>query len=441
MYLAGTVKRFVKHTYFDGRPMEAKDYERGRKLFVPEGCTASAVFTLTSGAFLSGYIDYMGADESLNGIITGIPTMLCAVQLFSSVVLENIQKRKFLIAIMAFLHRILLSLMLFIPFFVEGTTIRLALLVLTFAAAHFCNAFVGTGASNWMIQLVPNKQLGYYLGTRDAFSLGFTTIVSLVMGRLLDWFRLEQEEGVGFLLIGTVVLAIAFVNFYCISSIKEPEYKKSSRTLKLTDVLTEPLKNRKFRKVMLFYVIWNIAVQIAGPFFSVYQVTGLKMDYTYIMMTGLLACIARVLTSSLWGKLADQKSWLYVAKLSIMLLGITHLIWMFMTKDSYFILQPVLQITSGIAWGGITISTLNVQYMFAPEEGRVMYVSANGAYAGIIGFISTLVGAALLTALKPVYFGGFELGTMQMLFAISGILIGFCVLYIHMVLEKQKEGV
>lgn len=313
---------------------------------------------------------------------------------------------------------------------------RLVLLVLVFALAHFCNAFVGTGASNWMIQLVPNKQLGYYLGTRDAFSLGFTTVVSLVMGRLLDWFRLEQKEGLGFLFIGTVVLAIAFVNFYCISAIKEPEYKKPTKALKLTDVLTEPLKNKRFRKVMLFYVIWNIAVQVAGPFFAVYQVAGLKLDYTYIMMTGLIACIARVCTSSMWGKLADKKSWLYVAKLSILLLGFTHLAWMFMTIDSYILLQPILQVTSGIAWGGITISTLNVQYMFAPEEGRVMYVSANGAYAGIVGFISTLAGAALLTVLKPVYFGGFELGTMQMLFAVSGILIGLCVLYVHKVLER-----
>ena len=60
------IKQMVSQAYFGDAVMTETDYSRGRKLFIAEGCCANGVVTLTTGAFLSGYAGYLGADDSLN---------------------------------------------------------------------------------------------------------------------------------------------------------------------------------------------------------------------------------------------------------------------------------------------------------------------------------------------------------------------------------------
>ena len=100
-----------------------------------------------------------------------------------------------------------------------------------------------------------------------------------------------------------------------------------------------------------------------------------------------------------------------------------------MTPDTCYTLQPVLQALSGAAWGGIAISVFNLQYHYAPEDKRVLYVSANSSYAGLCGFLSTLLGASLLTILPSFQIGNLPVSGMQILFLLSGSLILGCVLY------------
>lgn len=439
-YLTANIRQHFVNTYFSERPLSETDYSRSRNLFILEGCCANGIFALTSGAFLSGYVDSLGADASLNGIIGSIPTLLCATQLFSSVVIENLKQKKFLIAIMAFLHRLLLAGMFFIPLFVEGSVQRIIALVIIFSISHFCGTFIGTGAGNWLLQLVAKENVGNYLGKKDAYALGFTTLLALVMGKVLDTYRAIRLEQNGFFVIGLTVLAIAFVNFYSLSTIKEPKSTIKTKKVELKDVLVKPFQHKGFRKVILFYALWQLALQVAGPFFSVYMVVGLDLDYFYITSVGLLSSAARVGAVIVWGRLADEKSWLWVTKASILLLGCIHFCWFFLTKESCSVMMPVLQVLSGVAWGGIAISTFNVQYVLAPAENKVLYVSANTSYSGICGFLASLLGAVLLKILPTLHFGGFTGTTMQILFAISGISMFGCVAYVKRVLEEHSQG-
>lgn len=436
MYAVTHMREFIGNTYYSRHPLTKADYKRGRSLFVLEGTMANGILALTSGAFLSGYASSLGADDSLNGIIGAIPTLLCAVQLFSCVVMENLREKKFLIAILAFAHRLLLTLIFFVPLFVSNEALRLAAVIGIFAAAHGCGAFIGTGVGSWLRKLVPERKLGRYLGKRDAKALAFTTVVSLAMGKLLDFSRGRDAEQTGFLIIGMAVLAMAFVNFYCVSNIKEPPGDECHKRVKLNQVFTEPFKSSGFRKIIGFYGFWNLGLQIAGPFFSVYMVTGLNLDYTYITLLGLIATLSRVVASIFWGRMADRRSWLWITKASMLLLGIVHMSWFFMTKETCLVLQPILQCTSGIAWGGIAISVFNVQYQYAPEDKQVLFVGANTAYAGMIGFGASLLGAVLLKLLPNLQLAGTTITGMQILFALSGSLIIGCAWYVHTVLKK-----
>lgn len=274
------IKQMVSQAYFGDAVMTETDYSRGRKLFIAEGCCANGVVTLTTGAFLSGYAGYLGADDSLNGIIGSIPVLLCTLQMFSSVVLENLRQKKFLIACFALIHRLLLSSVFFVPLVVEDNAGRLAAVVAIYVVAHFFGAFIGTGTGSWLLSLVPENIRGTYLGRKDAFAFAFTTVLSLLCGRILDWMRGAHQDLLGYYIIGLIVLSTAFTDFWCLSSIREPVQETHRRSLKAAVI--DPLLDREYRKVIGLYMFWNLALQVAGPFFSVYMVTGLSLDYTYI---------------------------------------------------------------------------------------------------------------------------------------------------------------
>ncbi len=421
------LKEKVSRTYFNGTTLTESDYSKSRKLFIAEGCCANGIVTLTTGAFLSGYANSLGATDSLNGIIGSIPVLLCTLQMFSSVILESLCRKKCLISSFSFIHRLLLASVFFVPLFITDPGSRLAAVIAIYGGAHCFGAFIGTGTGNWILQLVPRHIRGNYLGKKDSFAFAFSTILSLIMGWVMDRFRSSSMEQTGFLVVGTVVLFVACTDFWCLSSISEPESVPHRQ--RLLDAVVKPLADREYRKVMLTYMFWNLALQIAGPFFSVYMVTGLKLNYTYITFLGLISSTVRVLAAWLWGRLADATSWLLAARCSMGMLGLVHASWLFMTPETCYALQPVLQALSGAAWGGIAISVFNLQYHYAPAEKRVLYVSANSSYAGLCGFLSTLLGAYLLKVFPSLNIGGFLVSGMQLLFLLSGILILGCVYY------------
>ncbi len=410
-------------------PMTDLDYLRSRRFFIAEGCCANGIVTLTTGAFLSGYASSLGANDSINGIIGSIPLLLCLLQMFSSIILESLSRKKTILSAFSLIHRLLLASMFFIPLFLNSPGLRLGAVILIYGTAHFFGAFIGTGIGNWILQLVPQSIRGKYLGKKDSFAFAMSTAISLIMGWSMDRFRQADMEQTGFLVIGIVVFFLACMDFWCLSSIGEPE--STPYTQKLKESILVPLADKKYRTVMISYMFWNVALQIAGPFFSVYMVTGLKLDYTYITFLGLISSTIRILAAWLWGRLADATSWLFVTRLSMGLLGLIHASWLFMTPETCYGLQPVLQALSGAAWVGIAISVFHLQYHYAPTEKRVLYVSANSSYAGLSGFLATLLGAFLLKVFPSIEVFDFTIGGMQLLFLLSGTLIMGCVLYMR----------
>ena len=105
----------LRSIYFSTEPLSDRDYVTSRKFFIFEGATARSIAALTTGAFLAGFISYLGAGDSFNGIIAAIPVFSSIIQLVAPLVYEKLEKRKHIVAVLCLIHRLLLGLMVFIP--------------------------------------------------------------------------------------------------------------------------------------------------------------------------------------------------------------------------------------------------------------------------------------------------------------------------------------
>ena len=149
--------------------------------------------------------------------------------------------------------------------------------------------------------------------------------------------------------------------------------------------------------------------------------------YTFSTVSGLLNALTYVITVSIWGKIADRKSFTYTAMLSIGLLGLTHASWFFVSKGSFLIypLVILLQMLSGLSWAGINISLYNIPYEYTPDESRTVYLGFNAALSGLVGFAASMV-ASYMVGLMSDYKGNFiglTVTQFQLIFLISGLLI------------------
>lgn len=66
----------LSHIFECSDHITEKQYRTSRALFILDGCASTQIFTVTSGAFLSGLAYLVGAGTALTGIIAALPTLM-----------------------------------------------------------------------------------------------------------------------------------------------------------------------------------------------------------------------------------------------------------------------------------------------------------------------------------------------------------------------------
>jgi MFS family permease len=420
----------------------AMEMQKNRFLGVLEGASARVIFNLTTGAFLVGLLKYIGASDTVCGYIIAIPVLAAVVQFLSPIILESLKMRKKIIIAGCMIHRLLLSSLVAIPFLPADTNLKLWIAVAVFFISYLAVSFINPAVANMYVSFVPQNIRGKYFGMRESYLLLSATIVSLILGKVLDTFEEAGRVGAGYLIIYAVVFVFTIINFISFYLMKEVPLVHNETRMKISEVFSLPLKSKRFVRFFIMSAIWNVAFQIAGAYFSVYLVSDIDMSYTTITLLGMLSSGSYVVAANLWGKLADRRTWPVSAYLSLGALGVCHTLWFLSSKGSPLLLPIMVlaHIISGIAWSGVNISMFNLQFVFTPDEKRTVYIGFNAAAAGILGYMAAVLGSILvgLFGEAPIRLGSLSINIKQVLFAVSATLIFVCVAYIFFFLRDRK---
>jgi len=434
------IRNIIKAIFYNETNISEEDLHKSRILSVFEGSTARTVGSLTAGAFMAGYLKFLGADDWLNGIIGAIPVPAGIVMFLTPLFFETRSRRKAPIAIGAFMARILLSFLFLIPLIIKDKIIGLVYLAVSYLLAHMIISFINPPATAWQISLASENIRGRYFGIRESVVLGFVTIITLGMGKMLDASEMIGQQDKGFLTLFVVVLILSIINFIFACMIREPEVEPVSGPIKKSDIFILPVKDKTYRKIIGLVLLWNLGYQMSAPFTSVYMVSGLDLDYTFITLTGIFSAVASVINARILGRIADKKPWLYISGICVAFQMASQFLWFFVNQNNAIYLVPLSQFLSGAAWGGINISLMNIQYKYSPDRLKTIYIGFSSAIGGFVGFASSLAGSLLITILGDIKIKrlGFEAGNMQILFALSGVLMIFCMAYVNLLKKKIK---
>lgn len=423
--------------------LSVEDYEKSRLMLILEGISARIVFGLTTGAFLTGYLKFLGANDELCGQIAAIPVLAGIIQFFSPMFLEKLNSRMPIITLFNALHRGLLALLVFIPLLPVSLEIRLYITGGLYLLSNLMVNIVAPATTSIFISLVPQKMRGRFFSIRERYLIFISSVVNVVFGGVLDKFELRGKTYEGYIVMFVIVFLAMLMNLVAYLGIKEPPMPQTKSKISLKKLFIMPLKERGFRKVIILFFLWGLSMNFSNPFFSVYMVSKLELSYTFITVCGLVNSLCYVITVSLWGKIADKKSFTYTAMISIALLGLTNVTWFFAAEGTlfaYFIIT-LAHISGGVAWAGIGISLYNIPYEYTPDEGRTVYLGFNAALSGLIGFASSMLASRMVGVMSNFkgLFAGMSVTQFQLIFLISGLLILSTSAYIRFAIIKPEK--
>ena len=438
MYIMGKIRR----RYMNQIPENKDEYLKSRRASTAEGMAAMTITTLIGGTYLSGFLNDNGVSTTLNGLISAIPTIAGLIQPIGAVFALKRAKRKPIVTVGAITHRSLSSLMFFLPLFIKNPGMRIAAIVVMFALANATSAFISPASANWLASLTPQRVRGKYYSLREMYCLVTISVITLITGGILDYFKSKGNVTHGFYVIGGMCIAAAIINFISLSVMMEPESERiSSKGESFIKTAKAVFTETSFRPVLLVCMLYNFGVHVMLPYWGIYLVGEMELSYSFISIISLAAIVVKALSVRRWGRYADKTSWTVVTKLSIGIIAVSHLASVFVVPSTKYVLYPLTTTISNFGWAAIGISIQNLQFDYAPAQGRTMYIGVCAALTGVAGFIGALVGGLMLgavTRLKPTIFG-VQIRGQQVLMLASGILLLLCVLYIKKVLEKNKK--
>ncbi|NLU53123.1 MAG: MFS transporter [Clostridiaceae bacterium] len=412
-----------------------KELETNRLLGIFEGSSARIILNLTSGAFLVGFLKYIGASDAVCGYIIALPVLAAVIQFLSPIILESLSRRMKIIKLGSAVHRLSLSALIVIPFLPINTSAKLWIAGIIFLISHLILSFVTPAVSTMYVSFVPQSIRGRYFGMRESYMLASATIVTLILGKVLDNFTDAGNEIMGHVVVYATIFLFTVINYLSYHFMKEVSLDHSKERLKIKDIFTLPLKDRRFIYYFVMLVLWNISLQIASAFFSVYLKSDLNMNYTTITVLSTINSILYIISAKRWGRFADKHGWATTTMITIGILGICHGIWFFSFKGSpiLIVLMVLAHVLGGIAWSGINVSIFNLQFDFTPDENRMVYIGFSAAISGIIGYIAALIGSKLVslfeTDIIPIL--GIDFNIKQLLFLSSSLLMLLCSFYIY----------
>jgi MFS family permease len=271
-------------------------------------------------------------------------------------------------------------------------------------------ALIGPAWGSIMAQAVPDKLRGSYFSMRSRLSTLANVVTFLLAGLFLN--QLVEKELWGFAALFASAAVARFVSWLFLTQLYEPpEPPLALANHRNGQLAASP---NGMLKYLLFLFCMSFAVNIAGPYFTLYQLRELGMGYFTFVALEAVSAVATLFAVTHWGHAADRVGNRRILLLTSLLIPFTPLLWI---PSSNLFYLAFVQAFGGLAWAGFNLCSVNYLFDATHQENRVRYLSYFNAGMGLTAGIGALLGGYLLHFLPSLHGS-----PLLLLFLISGLL-------------------
>ena len=354
----------------------------------------SAAFAAMTGAgetYISAFALFLGAGTAQIGVLASVPPVLASfVQLFSAWLGRALKRRKALIVFGASTQALTWIPLLALPLLFPDYAVELLIVcvVTYFAAANLA-------APQWsglIGDIVPRRKRGRFFGVRTQLITAVTFLSLVAGGGILHVLSERDQTLYGFITLFLAAAVARIISVYHLSRMHDPGAHPVEKQAPLNVEWWQRLKESNFARFSIFFALMQMAVSVSAPFFTVYLLRDLGVDYLEFTVVTATAILAQFLTLAQWGRISDVFGNRRILTVCGALLPSLPLMWLFSSEIWYLM---AIQVVSGISWAGFNLSAGNFLYDLIQPNRRVRYMAFHNVLASIGIFFGALLGGTL----------------------------------------------
>lgn len=387
---------------------------------IAEGMSAQVHTSFTGNgaggpnAITVGFALLLGARDPALGLLAALPVYGNGVQLLAAALAPRLARRKGTVVAACTLSRVAWLVVGAIPLLSD--TLRGTALGLFLVAWALTNALMSLSSILWvssMADLCPPRIRGRYFARRNLFCTVAAILAPFAVSLLLDrWFggvpRPDlPDDGLSALRARGFALtfgAAALFGILCgVLLTVQPEPERTPAPGLGPAAFLEPLRDRRFRPLLLFVFAFGATNGMANPFWNAFMLEEMKLSYTFVnSWYTAIQGTAMVITLFWWGKVSDKLGNRAVIGLALGLIVTHPLYYVFASTPERWPLMLGDAISSGIAWAGYNLAIFNLVLALAPRDRREVYYAVYSAGLGFAQATTSVISGSLVGKLPAV---------------------------------------
>ena len=385
-------------------PAEARRAERFLAL---EGISGQATSSLAGGTFVIAYALLLGADALTIGLLAALPTLANVCNLVSIFLVRRVGRRRPVVVAAEGIGRAALVVLGAVTLLTSGSA-ALALTIPLLAVRYFVGASGGGGFASWIRDAVPDERRAVFLGRRLSYMQATGIALGLGVGVALDYVK-ANHPGLELSAYSVLFIAAGVCGWAgVILLMRTPEPRMAPINLRASQLLSLPFRHRNFRRLIAYMASWNVTINLAAPFFTVYMLSQLGLSLTAVMALTTLNQLVMIVAIRRWGGFGQRYTNRAILRVCIPVMLATLLGWTFVTLPNFgqysYVVLVLVHITGGIALAGINLASNNIGYTLAPRDNSVAYLSTLALTNALAAGLAPILGGALAS-----YFAAREL--------------------------------
>ncbi len=414
------------------KELQSKDkYAFSRLLYIIEAALEYFISIAVGGVYLAEITKHIGISDAITGIITAFVSLGCGFQIIA-LFLAHKKPVKRWVTVGHIISQTLFALMYFVPLFEASKATKTVLLIVTLFLAQIIHNAINSPKINWYMSLVDDKKRGNFTANKEIVSLIGGMIFSYALGALMD----HLASKVAFIVGGVILFALLGLHTLTLVFAKEKPAEKIQVNVKKS--IKELIKNKTLLKIIIVFVIWNIANYATISFSGAYQVGALGFTTTFASVVVIVSSIARVIFSKPLGKFADKYSFCKMLYICFGIEAIAFAINIFTVPSNGKVLFTIYSIIHAIGQAGINSAIVNLAYDYVSDDQKTGAVALVNTFSGFAGFFTTLALSPLVDHIQKNNnkLFGISMHAQQLLSLISLVATIIILIYLVVVISK-----
>ncbi len=249
----------------------------------------------------------------------------------------------------------------------------------------------------WMGSIVPRRRRGVFFAARTKLTMATSLAVFLGGGLLLSYSNSFGVTWLGFSLLFGVAAFGRLVSSVLLWKMHDPdphpplpEHRVFKDTLRQ---IAHSFRDKTFLHYSLFVAGMQGMVAISAPFFAVYMLSELKFTYLEYSLNSVASIATQFIMLGYWGRLSDRFGNRVVMLSTSCMIPVLPALWTF-SPNFYYLLG--VQVVSGLAWSGFTLSTANYLYDIRPHRTNfATYAAVQSGIGATLVCVGALFGGYL----------------------------------------------